>query len=148
MLRESFEEKQLFKKILQNFFRTANGTFSVGLLKKLSTFLEKTFHGKSSLIKKSCHFRVYAEVFFRIIDTIFLIGCSRLHFSCPEEHVSWKKLFSQKVDSFYKIGYGLKFFESLPEKFRRFSEKCNLRVHRNTLKTNILCFDTNIFSLV
>ena len=32
MLGESFEEKQLFQKKLQNFFPTANGTFSAGLL--------------------------------------------------------------------------------------------------------------------
>ena len=63
MLGESFEEKQLFQKKLQNFFPTANGTFSAGLLKKLPKFLEDVLYGKRFLLKKSCHFWVYVEVF-------------------------------------------------------------------------------------
>ena len=82
---------------MQNFFRTANGTVSAGLLKKLLTFPEAVFYGKKTLLKTSCYFRVYAVLFFRIIGRNVLARCSRLHFCCPDERASWKKLLMEKL---------------------------------------------------
>ena len=117
MLGDIFEGKQLlWKKKFPDIFSDSEWKVFDWTFKKLPTFLEETFHGKKFPFKLIMSLSGLCRSFFRIFDTIFLTGCSKLHFSCPEEHVSWKILLSQKVDSFLKIGYGLNFFESLPEK--------------------------------
>ena len=85
MLGGTFEEKQSFEK-MQNFFRTANETFSAGLLKKLPTFLAEVFNGKKIPFEKILSFLGPCRSIFRITGRNFSARCSKLHFSCSEEH--------------------------------------------------------------
>ena len=132
MIGEPFEEKQLlWKKFILGHFRTLRRTFSAGLLKKLPTFLEETFHGKNFPFENYAIFGLMQK-FFRNFGKNAFARWSKLHFSCPEEHVSWKKLLSKRVD-FFKLGPWRKFCVSFAEHFRQVIENCALGVHRNTL---------------
>ena len=121
--------------------------FIFGWFLRGKSFLEETLKEKKDFFLKSHDvlFGLVRKFFFRKNGEHILTRCSKLHFSCPEEHVSWKKTASEKVVFFFKLGHGLEFFESLPEIFRRISEKCNLRVHIYILITSFLFFDTNLF---
>ena len=72
------------------------------MLKDFATFLEEKLHEKEHFLQKNSNqFPVYSKVF-SFSGGKTLERWSRLHFSCPKEHVSWKKLLMEKIDFFSK----------------------------------------------
>ena len=151
MLEELFEKERLFwkKSKIQNVPGTVGKKFSLGLLKVFATFPEEKFHEKRTLLlKKPCNFRVCA-VFFRFFGRNVPVRSSKLHFSCPEDSVSWRTFPLRKFDLFFGFWSWRKTdLIVLRKHFDSSSEVANYLSTETIWRKNNFFFFTNLFFLV
>ena len=83
----------------------------------------------------------YCRKFFRIFSRNVLARCSKLHFKCPEEHDSWKKLLFENVDFFSNSDLEQILYESFVATLRQLRDHYNPSVHRNILNKYCSLFD-------
>ena len=89
-----------------------------------------------------CFSGLYSN-FFRKTCRNVVARWSKLLFSCPEQHKSWKKLLFGKCWFFSNSDLEHILFESFAATFRQLRENCNPGFHRNFLNNKCFLFDRN-----